>query len=160
MRCPKCQSDVPEGHSYCSKCRISVRDHVLDNPRPSQSGIDRAGKRVLDLLILLVLLGGGVLLARSIHWKELLNGVKPTGRVSQSAQQEREAQPGSPAKRGGARSSRTSKEKPASPAKPATSDSEEEKAKEIPPAKEEQPRPNPETIAQSSPQKVVTKAEQ
>jgi len=85
MRCPKCQADVPEGHFYCPNCRVSVYGYVPEGWKSNGGKLERAGRRLLDLVLLLALIGGGVVLARAIKWKELLNGFTSSAEVSPSA---------------------------------------------------------------------------
>ena len=88
MRCPKCQTDVPDGHFYCPNCRVSVYGYIPEGARANGGKLERAGRRLLDLLLLLALIGGGIVLARAIKWKELLNSVNPSAEVSPSTKPE------------------------------------------------------------------------
>lgn len=77
MRCPSCQYDVPEGHFYCPSCQTLISSYAPASKESGRGRIERAAKRLLDLALLLVLVGAGVLLARAINWKEVFNGFKP-----------------------------------------------------------------------------------
>lgn len=87
MRCPRCKTDVPDSHAYCTKCRAMLYDYSPEEPEAEETPIGRAGKRLFDLLILLALLAGGIVLGRSIQWKQLLTGVAPAAAVSPSPNQ-------------------------------------------------------------------------
>ena len=83
MRCPKCQVDVPDGHFYCPSCRVSVYNYAPEG-RLAGSRLERAARRLLDLLLLLALIGGGIVLARAIKWKELLNNFNSSAEATPS----------------------------------------------------------------------------
>jgi hypothetical protein len=88
MRCPKCQTSVPDGHFFCPNCHVSVYSYMPESGRIGGGRLERAGRRLLDLLLLLVLIGGGVVLARAIKWKELWNNFNPSAEVSAPARPE------------------------------------------------------------------------
>ncbi len=98
MRCPKCQTDVPEGHFYCPNCRASIYGYLPEDGMAMGGKLERAGRRLLDLLLLLALIGGGIVLARAIKWKELLNSFNSSAEVSPSAKPE-QSSPSKPTKR-------------------------------------------------------------
>jgi cytoskeletal protein RodZ len=89
MRCPSCQNDIPDNQFYCPICRASVYTYVPENTQKKGGRLERAGKRLLDLLILVVLIGAAVLLARQIKWNELLGIAKPPAENSSPAKTER-----------------------------------------------------------------------
>ena len=88
MRCPKCQTSVPDGHFFCPNCHVSVYGYIPESGRMNGGRLERAGRRLLDLLLVLVLIGGGVVLARAIKWKELWNNFNPSAEVSAPAKPE------------------------------------------------------------------------
>jgi hypothetical protein len=88
MRCPKCQTEVPDGHFYCPNCRVSIYGYLPEGGMLTGGKLERAGRRLLDLLLLLVLIGGGIVLARAIKWKELLNSFNSSAEVSPSIKPE------------------------------------------------------------------------
>lgn len=98
MRCPKCQTNVPDGHFYCPNCRVSIYGYIPEGAKASGGRLERAGRRLLDLFLILALIGGGIVLARAIKWKELLNSVSPSAEVSPSVKSE-PALPGHSSKR-------------------------------------------------------------
>ncbi|MEP7338355.1 MAG: hypothetical protein ABI977_11525 [Acidobacteriota bacterium] len=84
MRCPKCQTNVPDSHFYCPNCHASVYGYIPEGAKANGGGLERAGRRLLDLFLILLLIGGGIVLGRAIKWKELLNSVNPSAEVSPS----------------------------------------------------------------------------
>lgn len=136
MLCPKCQTNVPEGHFYCPNCRASVYNYAPDNSWSNGSILERAGRRLLDLLIILILIGGGVVLGRAIKWKELLNGFKPTTEASPAPK--RDSHTGSPSKRHAASPSPTPQEKTDPTAKSPSAES----ARDLPQKIEELSKPD------------------
>jgi len=131
MRCPKCQTDVPDGHFFCPNCRVSVYGYIPEGARANGGRLERAGRRLLDLFLLLALIGGGIVLARAIKWKELLNSVNPAAEVSPSAKSEPTLPGHSPKRRAASASAPSSSE---APSKSAT-----EPALDAKPKIEEQP---------------------
>lgn len=89
MRCPSCQNDIPDNQFYCPICRASVYTYVPENTQKKGGRLERAGRRLLDLLILVVLIGAAVLLARQIKWNELLGIARPPAENSSPAKTER-----------------------------------------------------------------------
>lgn len=110
MRCPNCQTEIPEGHFYCPKCQVLVYNYLPPGAKPNGGRLERAGRRLLDLLLILILIGGGVVLARAIKWKELWNNINPSAEVSPSPKPERGSPASSPAKRRNANSTQTTAE--------------------------------------------------
>lgn len=90
MRCPSCLNDIPDNQFYCPICRASVYSYVPESTQKKSGMLERAGRRLLDLLILAVLVGAAVFLARQIKWNELL-GLKPAAETSSPAKSERKA---------------------------------------------------------------------
>jgi len=89
MRCPSCQNDIPDNQFYCPICRASVYTYVPESTQKKGGRLERAGRRLLDLLILVVLVGAAVLLARQIKWNELLGIAKPPAENTSPAKTER-----------------------------------------------------------------------
>lgn len=154
MRCPKCQTDVPDGHFYCPNCRVSVYNYAPEGWKAAGGRLERAGRRLLDLVLLLALIGGGVVLARAIKWKELLNGFNSSAEVSPSAKPE-PSPSAHPAKRRAANASAQSpSEAPAKSSAETTPDSKskEEPSKSEPttpkPTATPTPKPNPQSSNQ------------
>lgn len=78
MQCPSCRNDIPDNQFYCPICRASVYSYAPENARKyTNSRVERAGKRLLEALLFLILIGIGVVLARAIKWNELLNNFLP-----------------------------------------------------------------------------------
>lgn len=142
MRCPKCKTDVPDGHSYCTQCRTLLYDYAPEDAAPMETAVSRAGKRVFDLLILVVLIAGGVVLGRAIQWKQLLTGFKPAA-VSPSPRQGKSPTNASARHSATRSSSPAAQEKPVEPSKPASAESKSEKPESTAPADEIRPAPKP-----------------
>lgn len=88
MRCPSCQNDIPENQFYCPICRAAVYSYVPESTQKKRGMLERAGRRLLDLAILAVLIGAAVVLAKAIKWNELL-GLKSATQVSPSTKPDR-----------------------------------------------------------------------
>lgn len=119
MRCPKCQTDVPDGHFYCPNCRVSIYGYLPEGGIANGGKLERAGRRLLDLLLLLALIGGGIVLARAIKWKELLNSFNSSAEVSPSIKPE-QSLPGRPTKRRAANASTQTQKESGSNTKPSS----------------------------------------
>ena len=144
MRCPSCQHAVPEGHFYCPSCRISIYSYVPEGAQFKGGRLERAGKRLLDLLLVLLLIGAGIVLARTIKWKEVVNGFKPVAEVSPSAKPEREAASSSGKRRTASASAQGAPETPTKSSKPASAESGNDlKQKTEEPASTDKTRPTP-----------------
>lgn len=85
MQCPKCRTDVPEGHFYCPSCRTLIYNYRPE--RAARGPLERAGGRLLDLLLAVIIIGGLVLTARMVNWREFLANLR--GEVKQVGQPER-----------------------------------------------------------------------
>ena len=127
MQCPSCRSEIPENQFYCPICRASVYSYVPENVRSTGSRVERAGKRLLEVLLFLILVGVGVVLARAIKWKELLGGVLPAAATAPTPKSEHsqtsQADSSGKRKATNSSSSKDAEEKPADSAKPASSES-------------------------------------
>ncbi|MGE0882885.1 MAG: hypothetical protein AB7P14_05035 [Blastocatellales bacterium] len=152
MRCPNCQTDVPEGHFYCPGCQVPIYSYVPSNQKSKGGRIERAGKRLVDLILILVLIGAGVVLARAIKWKEVFNGFKPVVESSPSAKPERDASGGLSSKRRKASSDPQQQGSHEETSKPASAESVRElkqKIEELPSSDET--RPIPKSVATPTP---------
>ncbi len=152
MRCPNCQTDVPEGHFYCPGCQASIYSYMPPEGWKSKGGrLERAGKRLFDVVIILFLIGAGVVLARAIKWKEVFNGFKPVAESTPSVQTERDSSGGSSSKRRKANSPGSqSQEANENSSKPASAESVRElkqKIEELPSSEEAKPTPKPTATA-------------
>lgn len=72
MLCPKCQTEVSSWQFYCPQCRTSLQDYNEYGRDSRRQSLDRVGANLINLLIVLALIGGSVLVARQIDWKELI----------------------------------------------------------------------------------------
>lgn len=141
MQCPSCRNDIPDNQFYCPICRASVYSYVPENMRTTNSRVERAGKRLLEVLLFLILIGIGVVLARAIKWNELLSGILP-GATSSTPKPEPSS--GSAGKRGSSNSSKASQGKPADAVKSASTESaDDKKPAEAPSSSESKPAPKP-----------------
>ncbi len=89
MRCPSCQNEIPSNQFYCPICRASVYTYVPESTQKKGGMLERAGRRLLDLLILAVLVGAAVVLARQIKWNELMGNAKPSAEKASPAKADR-----------------------------------------------------------------------
>lgn len=74
MQCPKCRSEVPEGHFYCPNCRTLTYDYRPE--RPKRGPLERAGARLLDLALAVAIIGVLIFTARQINWREFIANVR------------------------------------------------------------------------------------
>lgn len=136
MQCPSCRSEISENQFYCPVCRASVYSYTPENSRSAGSGgqVGRAGKRLLDVLLLLILIGAGIVIGRAIKWNELLSNFLPGFQAQPATKPERQptSSPNSSSSNSSGKqrasepskdSSKTSGEKPADSAKPASAES-------------------------------------
>ena len=138
MRCPRCKTDVPDGHSYCTNCRAILYDYSPEYAEPTETALGRAGKRLFDLLILLVLIAGGIALGRAIQWKQILSGIKPAAAVSPSPRQNKQNTT--------RQSSKTLQEKAVESPKPASDENKNEKPDQSAPANDARPALKPDPV--------------
>ena len=151
MRCPKCQTDVPDGHFYCPNCRVSIYGYSPEGGMANGGKLERAGRRLLDLLLLLALIGGGIVLARAIKWKELLNSFNSSAEVSPSVKREQSSS-GRATKRRATTTSTQSQEESGKIAKPSpTEGSPDPKSNIEKPSSKSEPQPTPKPTATPTP---------
>jgi len=89
MQCPRCQTEVSEWQFYCPNCSAQVQNHTPEFEKPRRGKVERVGARVLNALLAIFIVGGLVLMARAVQWKQLFDSIR--GNVGASA----EAFPGS-----------------------------------------------------------------
>ena len=154
MRCPKCQTDVPDGHFYCPNCRVSIYGYLPEGSMTGGGKLERAGRRLLDMLLLLALIGGSIVLARAIKWKELLNSFHSSAEVSPLGKPERSSS-GQQTKRRATNASTQSQVESGNPAKPSSTESlpDPKASNEKKPSKSE-PQPTPKPTATPIPPKA------
>lgn len=150
MQCPSCRNEIADNQFYCPVCRASVYSYTPEN---SPGGGKRKGKLpgrwLLEALLILILIGVGIVLARAIKWKELMNNFLP-GFVTAPAENSGTA-PGSPpassGKKSAAKPVKSPEEKPpADPNKPTSTESVRDmnqKIEEFPAPGESKPTPKP-----------------
>lgn len=166
MQCPSCRSEITDNQFYCPVCRASVYSYTPENSPGSvgKSQVGRAGKRLLDLLLLLVLVGAGIVIGRAIKWNELLSNFLPGYQAPSATKPERQPASG-PNSSGKQRASEASKdsskpsgEKSADSTKPASAESVrdlKQKIEELPssssPGSSGETKPTPKPTAQPTP---------
>lgn len=72
MICPKCQTEITNWQFYCPQCRASLQDYNELGGGFKRGTLERVGGQLINLIIVLFLIGGSVLVARQIDWKELI----------------------------------------------------------------------------------------
>lgn len=142
MQCPSCRNDIPDNQFYCPICRASIYSYAPENARTAKnSRVERAGKRLLEVLLFLILAGIGIVLARAIKWNELLGGILPAAATSSTPKPDSS---GSSGKRGSSASSKASEGKTADAAKPASPENAgDKKPKEESASDNPKPTPTP-----------------
>ncbi|MFN0110881.1 MAG: hypothetical protein ACKVZH_18630 [Blastocatellia bacterium] len=150
MQCPSCRNEIAENQFYCPVCRASVYSYTPENSpgNVSKSQVGRAGQRLLEVLLILIFIGVGIVLARAIKWKELINNFLP-GFVTAPAENSGTApssQPASSGKKSAAKAVKSPEEKPVEPTEPAPTESVrdlKQKIEELPASAESKPTPKP-----------------
>lgn len=71
MQCPNCRSAIPEYHYYCPRCRIPVQDYLREGADRRRDLLGRVLNNLLTLAILSIFVGGSVIVARQIDWREM-----------------------------------------------------------------------------------------
>lgn len=145
MRCPKCQTDFPDWHFYCPNCRTQAQEYVPEaNRSRGRNMLEKTGKLILELAIILFLIGAGVVIGRKINWKDVAAKFRGAEETSAPAKSERVTRPGVPAApKRHAESEPAKSESPAKTASPQTAE----------PASPGKPQPTPtvESVRQLSP---------
>lgn len=99
MFCPKCQNEFPDWHFYCPHCRTQVQDYLPEETIAQPTMLERVGRVMLDLLLLVFFVGAGVLLWRAIKWQDLFDQVRPAVEIGAPAATQRTSRPHATAKR-------------------------------------------------------------
>jgi PEGA domain len=79
MKCPKCHAEVAEWHFYCGNCHALLSERVSNVTTTTETAggiVERAGRRVLDLVFVGFILGILILMAREIEWNSLLRAFR------------------------------------------------------------------------------------
>ncbi|MGH9839543.1 MAG: PEGA domain-containing protein [Blastocatellia bacterium] len=76
MKCPQCRSEVADWHFYCANCHALVNDPDPSAAKAVEGMVERAGRRLLDLLFGIFIVGLLILMARTIEWKNLLRAIQ------------------------------------------------------------------------------------
>jgi hypothetical protein len=76
MKCPKCHSEVADWHYYCPNCHTLVQDVAPESGRTPEGMVERAGRRLLDLLFGVFIAGLLIVMARQIEWRSLLRALR------------------------------------------------------------------------------------
>ncbi len=74
MQCPKCQAEVPDMHFFCTNCLTQVRSFDQDDLQHKRGIVERVGSVLIDVLLSVFIIGGSILIARQINWRELVYG--------------------------------------------------------------------------------------
>lgn len=147
MLCPQCQNEFPDWHFYCPQCRTQVQDYLAEEPISQPTMLERVGRVMLDLLVLLFFVGAGVLLWRAIKWQDLFNQFQPTAGVAAPAADNRPPRPPSATKHSTEPAAQPSK--PTAASKPERTPTVEsvrqmpQKIEELATAEEATPKPTP-----------------
>ena len=76
MKCPYCKSEVVDWHFYCPNCHALVNDYDPQTGKTNQGLVERVGKRLLDLIIALFIIGLLVMMARAIRWGDFFDTIR------------------------------------------------------------------------------------
>ncbi len=76
MQCPRCQTEVSDWQFYCPNCRAQIQNYTPEVERPQRGKIERVGARVLGALLAIFIVGGLVLMARGVQWKQLFDSIR------------------------------------------------------------------------------------
>jgi cytoskeletal protein RodZ len=76
MQCPRCQTEVSEWQFYCPNCSAQVQNYTPEFEKPRRGKIERVGARVLSALLAIFIVGGLVLMARAVQWKQLFDSIR------------------------------------------------------------------------------------
>jgi len=77
MQCPKCQTEVPDMHFFCTNCLTQVRSFGPEDTK-RRGIVERVGSVLIDLLLIVFIIGGAILIARQINWGDLVYGFQGT----------------------------------------------------------------------------------
>lgn len=91
MQCPKCQGEVSEWHFYCQNCHAQIQSYSPEAEKPSRGGIERAGARALNALLLVLVIAVLVLAGRAVQWSELFASIRGATDVSAESEMGAEA---------------------------------------------------------------------
>jgi hypothetical protein len=76
MRCPKCQAEVQEWHFYCQNCHIQVQGYGPETENHTRGRVERAGARVINALVGILVITVLVLTARAVQWTEIYAAIR------------------------------------------------------------------------------------
>jgi hypothetical protein len=93
MICPRCQNEFPDSHFYCPHCRTQVQDYLPEELNWQPTKLQRVGRVMLDVLVLVFFVGAGVLLWRAIKWQDLFEQVRPAIEIGAPAAGQRSPRP-------------------------------------------------------------------
>lgn len=82
MQCPRCQTEVSEWQFYCPNCSAQVQNYTPEFEKPRRGKIERVGARVLSALLAIFIVGGLVLMARAVQWKQLFDSIRGSAGAS------------------------------------------------------------------------------
>jgi len=83
MQCPKCQTEVPEGHFYCPNCCTQVQTYKPEIEKPLRGRFERAGARVLEAIVWMLIIAALVLTGRAVQWNEIFAAIRGYTDVSE-----------------------------------------------------------------------------
>lgn len=78
MRCPNCQVEVQEWHFYCQNCHVQIQGFRRETERYNspRGRVERAGARVINALVGILLVSVLVLTGRAVPWKEIYAAIQ------------------------------------------------------------------------------------
>lgn len=85
MQCPKCQAEVPEWHFYCPNCCTQVQTYKPEIERPPRGRFERAGARVLEAMVWMLIIAALVLTGRAVQWNEIFAAIRGYTDVSEKS---------------------------------------------------------------------------
>ncbi|MGH9835641.1 MAG: PEGA domain-containing protein [Blastocatellia bacterium] len=165
MQCPRCQTEVSDWQYYCPNCRAQVQNYTPEFERPQRGKFERVGARVLSALLAIFIVGGLVLMARVVQWKQLFDSIRGNADAST------ETSPGSKNDRSSRTRASTSRPDDGSPTPTRAEDSAgaqksqvvesvralSQKIEELPSADDQPqaPKPKPPTKAEETPTAAI-----
>jgi hypothetical protein len=72
MRCPKCRTEVSDWHFYCPNCHTLIGDYSPSGGKAGSGMVERAGMRLVNLILAALVISALVLMARAIKWNDLM----------------------------------------------------------------------------------------